>query len=181
MEDCCKPIVSDRHQKTCPSCGSAGRSVKSLTVSVMVKDPGIYLRPESLPGTGFFFCETTTCPVVYFNLQNNMLIKKSDMRLKVWQKERDQDDVPACYCFNNSISSIRREIAEFGNTDVLSRIGAEVKEGNCRCEVTNPQGSCCLGNVAKAVKLAQERVMYKNALYNTIINTKLGKLQNPVV
>jgi hypothetical protein len=27
-----------------------------------------------------------------------------------------------------------------------------VKAGNCACEVRNPQGSCCLGNVQATVK-----------------------------
>lgn len=157
-EDCCKPVVFEGKTSSCLSCGHVGKPIKKITVSTMVKSPEFYLRPESLPACDFYFCETPTCSVVYFSSDNRMLFETSDIRVKVWQKEKNRDDVPACYCFNNSISSIKAEIMKSGKSDVLYRIGKEVKEGNCRCEVTNPQGSCCLGNVAKAVKLAQERL-----------------------
>jgi len=135
-------------------CGKHGKPVKPLTVSVFVKDPALYLHPEMLPAGGFSMCETKSCDVVYFNSHDGFSIRKSELRTRVWQKE-DDPAVPACYCFNNSVNSIRAEIEQRGTTDVLSRISAEVKAGNCRCEVTNPQGSCCLGNVAKAIKVAK--------------------------
>jgi len=131
--------------------------VKPVTVSVFVKDPSLYLHPEMLPAVGFSMCETKTCDVVYFNSHEGFTVKRSGLRTRVWQKE-DDPMVPACYCFNNSVSSIRGEIERRGDTDVLARISAEVKAGNCRCEVTNPQGSCCLGNVTKAIRIAKETI-----------------------
>jgi len=100
-------------------------------------------------------CESKTCPTVYFSSQNGTAFKKDELRVKVWQKE-DDAEVPVCYCFNNSIRSIQEELRRTGATNVLARISAEVKDGNCRCEVTNPQGTCCLGNVTKAVKIAKD-------------------------
>src|SRR6266481_8503338 len=35
---------------------------------------------------------------------------------------------------------------------VANRIAAEVKAGNCACEVKNPSGKCCLGDVTQAAK-----------------------------
>lgn len=154
LEDCCKPAIptSDRR---CPSCGRHGKRVSRLTVSVFVRDPWVYLHPELLPPGDYSICENRSCSVVYFNSHSESVIRKDDIRAKVWQKE-DDPSVPACYCFNNSVNSIAKEFEQNDTTNVLARIKAEVRAGNCRCEVTNPQGSCCLGNVTKAIKVAKE-------------------------
>jgi hypothetical protein len=144
----------------CSSCGTNGKLISPFTVCVMVRDQKLYLHPESLTSDKYFMCESFSCPIVYFD-GNGGSFKKSDLRIKVWQKENDPN-VPTCYCFHHSVSSIRKEIEQFGKTTVMSSISAEVKAGNCRCEVTNPQGSCCLGNVAKAIKLAQKSISVSN-------------------
>ena len=156
VDECCSPQVREG-DRSCPECGNKGKPVQNFTVSVFVKDPRAFLHPERLPEGPFSMCETKSCDIVYFNSHESSAFRKSDLRTKVWQKE-DDPVVPACYCFNNSVESIGREINLRGGTDVLARISAEVKAGNCRCEVTNPQGSCCLGNVTKAIRIAKEKV-----------------------
>ncbi len=44
------------------------------------------------------------------------------------------------------------EIRSTGKSTVAERITAEVKAGNCACEVKNPSGKCCLGDVTRAVR-----------------------------
>jgi hypothetical protein len=162
LEDCCKP-AAQVVRKDCPKCGRQGKPVQPLTVSVFVKEPEFYLHPERLNSGRYLMCETRSCDVVYYNSANGASFSKDQLRVKVWQKE-DDPSVPACYCFNNSVRSIREEIERKGSTDVLARINAEVRSGNCRCEVTNPQGSCCLGNVARATKIANEGVPARQAV-----------------
>jgi hypothetical protein len=41
------------------------------------------------------------------------------------------------------------------------RITGEVEAGRCACEVKNPSGACCLGEVNKAVKEAKLRAHKK--------------------
>lgn len=154
-EDCCKPSLQGIG--SCPQCGRQGKTVRPLTVSVFAKDPEIFLHPDRLKLGGYLMCETRSCDVVYYHESGGTVFKKDQVRARVWQKE-DDPAVPACYCFNNSVKSIREEIQQKGTSDVLARINAEVRAGNCRCEVTNPQGACCLGNVTKAVKVAKEGV-----------------------
>ena len=50
------------------------------------------------------------------------------------------------------------ELRESGETNVVERITAEVKAGNCACEVRNPGGKCCLGEVERAVNEMQQRL-----------------------
>lgn len=154
IDDCCKPIV---HQSAgmCPECEVKGKPVSPFTISMFLKDPKLYLHPDRLPEDKYFLCESRSCHIVYFNSQDDIAFRRHELRVKVWQKENDSE-VPVCYCFNNSVKSIQGELKQNGTTDVLARISAEVKAGNCRCEVTNPQGSCCLGNVTNAVKMAKE-------------------------
>ena len=141
----------------CPMCGRKGRNVSAFTVSVFLKDPILYLHPERLRPTIYRLCETPDCPVVYYSEDGSLMAAKHQVRVRVWQKESDPK-VPVCYCFRHTVDSIFREIMERGQTSVAQRISSEVKKGNCRCEVENPQGACCLGNVQKAIKMANQMV-----------------------
>jgi len=70
-------------------------------------------------------------------------------------KEQANPNAPVCYCFGWTPQKIVGEIETTGKSTAIDRIKAQVKAGNCYCEVTNPQGACCLGNVAQAVKEAK--------------------------
>jgi hypothetical protein len=153
-EQCCNP-TEKRVRPACPSCLRPGRFVKAITVAVMVKNTKFYLHTENLPDEGMFFCPTEDCEVVYYSVEHNLIFRKPDVRVKVWQKERMRDDIPVCYCFHHTISSIKEEYSNHGQSDVITRISVQVRAMNCRCEVENPQGSCCLGNVAMALKLVE--------------------------
>jgi hypothetical protein len=57
-----------------------------------------------------------------------------------------------CYCFGFTRQDIWDEIRQTGRSTIAERISAEVKAGNCACEVKNPSGKCCLGNVTRTAK-----------------------------
>ena len=61
---------------------------------------------------------------------------------------------PICYCFGHTIEEIEAEILAVGNTAIPAEIAAKCKQGLDRCEKTNPQGSCCLGNINQVIKAA---------------------------
>jgi len=72
---------------------------------------------------------------------------------------KDQgDQVPVCYCFDFKRGDLRQDLAESGRTDIPERIKKGIAEGRCACERKNPQGACCLGNVAGAINKIQEEV-----------------------
>lgn len=56
-----------------------------------------------------------------------------------------------CYCFEVTEADIGREIAATGASTAMDKITTHVKAGRCACEIKNPQGTCCLGNVAAIV------------------------------
>jgi len=57
-----------------------------------------------------------------------------------------------------SQSNIENQFTATGSSTIGERIKTEVKAGNCACEVKNPSGKCCLGDVTRIVKrkLSQE-------------------------
>ena len=75
-------------------------------------------------------------------------------------KQAQEDPIPICYCFGHTVASAREEIARTGHSTVVARITAEIHAGHCACEIKNPAGSCCLGDVSRVVKtLLQEHVL----------------------
>jgi hypothetical protein len=74
-----------------------------------------------------------------------------DVRVPVWQKEPSGERL-LCYCFGETESGIRRELLEHGHADVVARIREHISAQRCACDIRNPRGACCLGDVMAAVK-----------------------------
>lgn len=147
-EPCCATNDSPaaKVKLRCPLCGQDGQPVEKITLKHQVK-------PEHLDAVErgpFNFCRTPTCDTVYFNA-DGVVLRKADVRVRVGLKETE-DPVPLCYCFGFTEKTVFDEVTATGKCTIPQRITAEVKAGNCACEIRNPQGSCCLGNVNTAVK-----------------------------
>lgn len=134
----------------CPVCGKRGKKVDTQTVKAMLSVSLEEIRPVS-----YRFCRTETCSVVYFAEDGAQVFGETALREQVHQKHLDEDDVFACYCFRHTPGTIREEIMTTGESTAVARINAGIKAGQCACEVRNPQGSCCLGNVTATVKRIQ--------------------------
>lgn len=100
------------------------------------------------------FCLNPACEVVYCNPRGFVVHKGQTLQPVTIKDEGDQ--VPVCYCFNFKRGDLRRDLEEGGKTDIPERIRQGIAEGRCACERTNPQGACCLGNVAGVIKKIQE-------------------------
>ncbi len=137
------PAAPAAQAGVCAQCRKKGKSVSTLTVKSLVKD-----HTQVSPGT-YFFCRTPNCEVVYFS--EEALFWKPDLKVRVGVKETE-DPVPLCYCFDYSRADIRKDMEEKGSTDIPERIKAEVQAGYCACEVKNPSGSCCLGDITRAIQ-----------------------------
>ncbi len=130
---------------TCPTCGSKGKAVDTQTVQAMLA-----VSLQTIRLTGYYFCRTPDCSVVYFSNDGQQIFVETDLREKVHQKHLYDDDVFVCYCFRHTPNTIGVELLESGASSVVETINAGIQAGQCACEIRNPQGSCCLGNV-KAV------------------------------
>ena len=146
-----KPAVGAK--TNCPRCGQPGQPVALQTLKHQVKPEHL----ETVEVGAFNFCRTATCQAVYFN-GNGIVLTKADVRQRIGLKETE-DTAPICYCFGFTEEMAVEEIRATGNCTIPQRITAEIKAGNCACEIRNPQGSCCLGNVTAAVKRAMKLVL----------------------
>lgn len=138
-------LQEEGQQRGCLSCKGPSRPVTLRTMLLM-------LKPELFTQVGeshYRFCATPACPLVYFSTGRSFTT--SDLRVRVGLKEKD-GPIPLCYCFGFSEQAVREEIETEGNTTILQRITALIKERMCACEERNPSGACCLGEVTKAVK-----------------------------
>ena len=151
MNDCC--AVRKQHavgRIGCTSCGTVGRVVSDKTLQAILQPP----QALTLLAVGRRFGGTPSCQIVYYG-DDGRAVTKSEVPIRLGLKER-VDPIPLCYCFGFSVADVRREIAETGRCTIPARITAEVRAGRCSCEIRNPSGTCCLGNVNRAVKQEQE-------------------------
>lgn len=143
MERSCEPKRQIR--KACPECGREGKVVERITLESLLREP------ERIGNQPYWFCANPECPVVYFSDARDSIFHKADLKVRVGIKEK-KDPIPLCYCFGWERARIWKEIKETGRSTAVEAITKEVKAGRCFCERSNPQGTCCLGDVSKAVK-----------------------------
>jgi hypothetical protein len=153
LMSCCKNEEQNNQYK-CPFSRDEGVHVDLITVKSLVKE---HLRSSVRQDEEYLFCENPVCDIVYFSKDPTHHFETKDLKEKVTVKDRGLD-VKVCYCFNHTRESIIAEIKLSGKTTVLEDIKKKMKNPGCFCEVSNPQGSCCLGNVSSWVKEAKTRV-----------------------
>lgn len=145
-DESCSFEASEADAALCPESQSVGSKVGLITVKALLTAAALH----RLDGSAYRFCPDPGCDVVYFDRAAGSIFREHDLRTRVGLKERE-DPVPICYCFDVTEADLRSEIATRGSTAVPAMIAAEVRTGHCACEVRNPQGTCCLGNLSKAV------------------------------
>src|SRR5258708_245292 len=132
----------------CPSCGKKGKPVAVLTVKSLVRN---HTRvPASV---SYAFCRTPECDVLYFSDQ--AVFTKPDLKIRLEVNETPEP-VTLCYGFDYSREDVRRDIETAGMTRILDDIKAEVQGGFCACEVKNPSGACCLGDITRAIQFSKK-------------------------
>ncbi|GIW94847.1 MAG: hypothetical protein KatS3mg110_2888 [Pirellulaceae bacterium] len=156
----------------CPACGKKGKRVSTVTLAHLLKPEcagrfsqhgSVCDRPSNsgcqpvTTTTGWRFCDSPECDVVYFSEEDDTTFTKPQLKVPVGIKERSGER-PLCYCFGHSVASIKEELRTKGHSEALEEIRAKMKDPGCRCEMVNPSGSCCLGSVAKGIRIAQEEL-----------------------
>ncbi|MCA9399231.1 MAG: (2Fe-2S)-binding protein [Candidatus Omnitrophica bacterium] len=150
MSDCCSTKNADSKETSqsqfCPNCQEKGKLVDIVTLkSLLVPDAMKRINPDH----SYQFCRTTDCPVVYFNIASSF--SKDDLTVEVFQKG-SADTTPTCYCFGYNRKQINDDVIKNGKSTIQDEIKKYVKDKKCACEIRNPQGSCCLGNINQVIK-----------------------------
>jgi len=137
---------SPRRTNACPECGRTAKAVPGQTVKSLLS---VSLR--TVREVEYRFCRTQTCPVVYFSPDNGQVFTLEQLQERVYQKEPESDDVFVCYCFRYAVGEIRAASPQ-SRTAIEDDINAGIDAGQCACDLRNPQGTCCLGNVRGVTK-----------------------------
>lgn len=145
--ECGLAAIDEPNFERCPACGTKGSRVGLVTMKALLTSAAL----RRLEGKTYRFCAGPFCDLVYFDRKAGSIFKKHDLSVRVGLKETE-DAVPICYCFGFTVADLRNDIASRGETEIPASITAEVRAGHCACEVRNPEGSCCLGNVSRAIK-----------------------------
>ena len=149
MAQCCViPHTGD--PPVCPMNEQVVKPVGRITVETLVKPE---IKSQLLPQP-YYFCNAPDCDTVYVSALGEHLITKDQLSVRVGIKEQ-ADPIPICYCFNYDRQTIQADFRNKGSTEIPKIITDRVKAGECQCEVTNPSGTCCLGDVSRAVKQAE--------------------------
>ena len=137
----------------CPACQNVGKAVDSVTLKALLAVPLTEISDAS-----YRFCKTPGCAIVYYAEDRTQRFDESALREVVFQKHPDGDDTFVCYCFRHTVGSIRREIEIKHSSTAVEFTTIGIQAGRCACDLRNPQGSCCLGNVRTVV----ERMLRKS-------------------
>jgi len=146
VSDGCCPEPEVHARASCPSCSARATPVEVSTVKALLTPPAL----AQLPLGSFHFCASQTCDTVYFSA-TGQLFRTSDVRVAVWQKQRPGART-FCYCFGENETDMQREIDEHGLTSAVARVRRHIALRRCACDIRNPRGVCCLGDLTAAVK-----------------------------
>ncbi len=152
---CC--LVTDNspapRESRCPVSDALSRRVQHRTVDHLLRSEPL----RQVHNVQYYICPDPECEVVYFSNVSVPRFVAEDVKVKVLQKDRG-DDVNVCYCFEWTRSRIKDEIRRTGSSTASTQIAREIKAGKCACDVKNPVGECCLGDVNAFVKSASDNL-----------------------
>lgn len=148
-ESCC--LITEKTnaptRAECPLSKTSSRKVQRKTVEHLLKEEKV----NSIQNVQYYYCAEPDCKVVYFSNENVPYFTTDDIKVKVFAKDKG-DDVNVCYCFNWTRGQIKDEITRVGKSTASLQIAKEVKAGTCACDIKNPKGECCLGDVNAVAK-----------------------------
>ena len=148
-ESCC--LVTEKTnapaRAECPVSKTVSRKVQRKTIEHLLTEE----KAGLIQHVQYYYCAEPECNVVYFSNENVPYFSIDDLRVKVFAKDK-RDDVNVCYCYDWTRGRIKEEIAQIGKSTAPQQIAKEVKAGNCQCDIKNPKGECCLGDVNAFVR-----------------------------
>jgi len=142
--NCCS--AQPKGKVECPSCSEKAKGVLGKTLEALLNDN---VKSKLTCFDGFYYCKTPSCKIVYF--RDDTVVTQEDMNVVVGLKD-GATPATVCYCFAWTKEKIKAELLSERKTAILEDIKAKMQNPGCSCEILNPSGGCCLGDVAKAIK-----------------------------
>ncbi len=94
--------------------------------------------------------------MVYFGAEGAIL---ESSELHVEPGFKNPVDGLLCYCFGHRRSDFQQEqeIGDTGGATIVESIRDKTRAGECACEVRNPTGRCCLGEIGRFIAASSEK------------------------
>lgn len=137
----------------CPTNGQIGKPIDSLTLKALLAVPLTRMKSGA-----YRFCPAPACPTVYYESDGPQCFDETNLRERVFQKHPADEDVFICYCFRYKFRDVRKAVAKGGSADLVNAIQSGIQAAQCACDLRNPQGTCCLGNVRAAIVALQTEI-----------------------
>lgn len=156
MDDCCRispgDTLSDR--SICTACGQKGKPVSALTIRSLTRRHW----PHYAEITDGYFCTNPNDSTVYYFPTLDLTVDKEHVVDRVGIKETEEP-IYVCYCFRHTKQGIESDFMEHSRSMIEENVREKVSGKLCSCEVTNPSGQCCLGDIRKTYKRLEEELV----------------------
>ncbi|WP_458701001.1 putative iron-sulfur cluster-binding metallochaperone [Sulfurospirillum sp. 1307] len=146
-DDCCTP--QPKGKAKCPLCANEAKGVLAKTLNALLKDDA---KKKLFSLDGFSLCKTSTCKAVYF--RGDEVLTLDDVSVSVGFKDGAKVK-NYCYCFGWTEDRMIEDIKTNGKSTAIEDIQSKMKTIGCSCEVKNPSGKCCQGDVKKVLASLQ--------------------------
>ena len=178
MHDCCtlpvEKIMANEHKPDgvcclisevteappradCPESGTSSRKIQHRTIEHLVKPELV----EKILAAQYYYCSVSDCPVVYFSQDGDSRFTTEDIQVAVFAKDPGKE-VNVCYCYDWSRGRIEDEIRKTGDSTASKEVAEKVRASLCECDIKNPKGTCCLGDLNNYVEGIKESVAAEN-------------------
>ena len=142
-----------------PACSTNQQTGPELDTQTVKALLGVPLTAVSA-AEPYRFCPAPDCPTVYYRADGQQVFGEADLRERVYQKHADDPTSVICYCFGFTVGAIRAEVARAGRSAIRGQIVAGIHNEQCACDIRNPQGRCCLGNVDRLIDAALRALQF---------------------
>ncbi len=151
MSDCCTiPSNQLGTAGVCPVCGQKGKPVDLNTVRALTR--------RNFPNYGEltqgFICLNPEDKTVYYFNDLKITVNQKDVVTNVGFKSQSYIKT-VCYCFQHTADNIIDDYIKNNISNIENDVRQKVKEKRCSCEVSNPKGKCCLGDIRNVIKGVQ--------------------------
>ncbi len=147
---CCTPKAA--RKVPCPYCAIPAKSVPPQTPEHLLKEEA---KSALASLEGFHYCRTAACDVVYF--REDTILTQKDLKVVVGLKE-GASPATVCYCFDWTKEKIAAQLREHRKTNASEDIREKMERIGCACDIKNPGGACCLGDIADTIKALKEEL-----------------------
>ncbi len=146
-----QPAAGDSTPRPCPECDALGRATPLATITSMRRSmrpiPADRVREAEAPWRA---CLSSACPVAYYGA--SATISVTEVSATVHHKARSPDPL-ICFCFEYRISALERSMHGTHSVNpIVLEIQSRCREGLGQCQIKNPEGRCCLRNIAQVLK-----------------------------